>query len=273
MQSHLPTMSQHLSAWAAALLGRLLREASTDKLLIEEVSLRYCHAAVRPRDPPLPVFDLHVLFETATILDRGAQTEKVDTVDGRMMFAVQDTTEPVDIEIEVEVPDSLSKADERSVVTEVRRLGPAVHALLHKKFVPALLKEAAERARAGVGADAPNTDMRAWLRLVGLVEYFDRLAQEGVDLAALKEMRSGELQRLGLPSNAGFVIRNKVEEEREHARLRADMAAGGESAETLDGLTDDDVKRASMLRSHFGPLPSSDSCSVLRAFRLTGSNR
>ena len=186
-------MSQHLSAWAAALLGRLLREASTDKLLIEEVSLRYCHAAVRPRDPPLPVFDLHVLFETATILDRGAQTEKVDTVDGRMMFAVQDTTEPVDIEIEVEVPDSLSKADERSVVTEVRRLGPAVHALLHKKFVPALLKEAAERARAGVGADAPNTDMRAWLRSVGLVEYFDRLAQEGVDLAALKEMRSGEL--------------------------------------------------------------------------------
>lgn len=59
-----------------------------------------------------------------------------------MQFSVQTRTAPEDIEIEVEVPDTLSEADEGFVVAEVRLLGPRIWRLLHEVFLPALLEEA-----------------------------------------------------------------------------------------------------------------------------------
>jgi hypothetical protein len=237
-------------------LTRMLREAGTDKLLIEAVELRYCHAKVLPRSPPRAAFDLFVLFETATILhgDAGPE-ESIETVDGRMMFPVMDTTKAEDIEIEVEVPDSLSQADEGTVVAEVRKLGPKVWRLLHDKFVPALMGEAKTSAKLNP-PPKPSTDMRAWLRALGLHEYFEVLAQNGVDLAALRGKKSAELHQFGLPTSAGFVIRKKVEEEQAAAQARAELArdmkgAGGGDA-AVEGLSEDDVRRAQVLRSHFG---------------------
>ena len=250
-------VSQDCSEWAKGQLVRMLRESGTDKLLIESVELRYCHAKVAPRSPPRAQFDLYVMFETATILQGKEGAEDIETVDGRMMFPVMDTTAAGDIEIEVEVPDTLSSKDEGVVVTEVRKLGPRVRQLLHDKFVPALLKEA--KSMALVSQDGkppkPSSDMRAWLHGLGLSEYFETLAQSGVDLDTLKQKKSVELHQLGLPTTAGFVIRKKVEEEQASAKAKADLVrdmkgVGGDDG--VDGLTEDDVRRAQVLRSHFG---------------------
>ena len=245
-------------AAAQGRLQKLLREAGTDKLLIETVHLQYCHAKVLPRTPPRAAFDLYVMFETATIIrgDAGVE-ESIETVDGRMMFPVLDTTLAEEIEIEVEVPDSLSKADEGTVVEEVRRLGPNVWRLLHEKFAPAMLKEAQSTAQRNKPQKS-DTDMRAWLRTLGLVQsndVFETLAQQGVDLALLREKTSLELQQLGLPSSVSHAIRKKVQDERAEAQARADLERdirGADGSEgSAEGLTDDDVRRAQVLRSHF----------------------
>lgn len=240
-------------------LSQLLKEAGTEKLLIESVVLQYCHAKVQPRTPPRAVFDLYVLLETATIIHGDDGTEgSLETVDGRMMFPVADDTRADEIEVEVEVPDTLSKEDEGTVVTEVRKLGPNVWRLLHDKFAPAMLKEAQSPAQRDT-PQKPNTDMRAWLRTLGFVqvsEVFETLAQQGIDLAALRGKSPSELQQLGLPSSVSYAIRKKVEDEQAETKARAELlrdmggAEGGDAA--ADSLTDDDVRRAQVLKSHFG---------------------
>ena len=79
-------------------------------------------------------------------------------VEGRMQFSVSDKTAVDEIEVEVEVPETLSQADEEKVVAEVRHLGPRVWSLLHEVFIPALSEEAdicvAEGSRMPVPASA-----------------------------------------------------------------------------------------------------------------------
>ena len=253
------TQSVRFPSTAQGQLSELLREAGTDKLLIESVVMQYCHAKVLPRSPPRALFDLYVMLETATMLHGPAGAEEsLETVDGRMMFPVADDTRADEIEIEVEVPDSLSKADEATVVTEVRKLGPNVHRLLHEKFAPAMLKEAQSAARRKA-PQQPSTDMRAWLRTLGfaqVAEVFETLAAQGVDLAALREKTTADLQDLGLPNSVSYAIRQKVEDEQAEAKARADLVRDMRGAEGGDAdaedLTDDDVRRAQVLRSHFG---------------------
>lgn len=246
------------AAAAQGELTRMLREASTEKLMIESVELRYCHAKVLPRAPPRAVFDLYVLFETATLLDGAGTDESVETVNGRMMFPVTDTTRADEIEIEVEVPDTLSKTDEGTVVIEVRKLGPKVWELLNKRFAPAML-QAAQSAAQRNAPQKPSTDMRAWVRTLGMPrtdETFEALAQAGLDLVSLRETTATDLQKLGVPASVSYAIRKKVEDEQAEVKARSDLlrdlaGAGGDDS-AAESLTDDDVRRAQVLKSHFG---------------------
>ena len=115
-----------------------------------------------------------------------------NVIDGAMECEVTQTTQEKDIELEVEVPEELTKPQEQVVITESRKLAPRLYLVLHEIMVPAMLNEARGRRKEQLRLASLNTgpqldpDLEVWLKDAQLSDYGQQLALQRIDMPMLK---------------------------------------------------------------------------------------